>query len=183
MHVTAPARRLATLLAITGSCFCLVTLGAAPPSIGIAVLPSPPRSPLDTVSDGAGEFEVLLSVARLRQEHCTTGLVSIGDRNGVRSSGGERALRRLALTGVTVVKLAPKGQVAADPQELFVDAHRLSAEQAGIVLRQCLERYGAPPAAADPDRPTPKELVAIRSHLRHFQAAFATDDSALVAVK
>lgn len=183
MHAARSVWRFAAVLGIAGSLLSVAPLRAAAPSVGVAVLPSLPHSPVDSVSDGAGEFEVLLSMARLQRDHRTAGLVSIGDHNGIRSSGGERALRRAVLTGVAVVKVAPLGEVAADPEELFVDAHRLTADQAGKVLRQCLERFGAPPAVADPDRPTKRELAAIRSHLRRFQAAFAAEGSALVAVK
>lgn len=162
---------------------CAPALRAAPPSFGVAVLHGTAWSPGDSPREGAGEFEVLLRVAQLRREHAAAGLVSVGDHNGTRLCGGEHALRRAALTGLPVVKIARGGEVAADPDALFIDAGRLGEEQAGRVLRRCLELYGAPPVAIDPERPTGKELNAIRAHLRRFQAAFALEQGLLVAAK
>jgi len=167
----------AAALVVAGACL------AAEPSIGVAVLHTAVSAPGDSARDGAGEFEVLLRVAQLRQAHAAAGLVSVGDHNGTLHCGGERALRRAALMGVPVVKLAPGGAMAADPEQLFIDAHHLTEEQAGRILRQCLAHYGAPPPVADPERPTKRELAAIRSHLRRFQEAFAVAGDALMAVK
>jgi len=170
-------RASAVALALASVC------AAAAPSVGVAVLHPAAWSPGDSVRDGAGEFEVLLCVARLQHAHAAAGLVSVGDRNGTRPCGGERALRRAVLTGVPVVKLAPGGEMAADPEQLFIDARHLTEDQAGRLLRQCLERFGAPPVATDPERPTARELAAIRSHLRRFHEAFVVESDALVAVK
>jgi len=167
----------AAVLAFAGVCL------AAEPSVGVAVVHTAASSPGDGARDGAGEFEVLIRVAQLRHAHAAAGLISVGDHNGSLQCGGERALRWAALAGVSVVKLAPGGEVAADPDQLFVDAGHLTEEQAHLVLRQCLERYGPPPAAADPARPTKNELAAIHSHLRRFQTAFAMEGVAIVAAK
>jgi hypothetical protein len=41
------------------------------------------------------------------------------------------------------------------------------------VLKRCLNRHGSPPTAANPDRPTPGELAAIRHYLVPFREALA----------
>ncbi|MCX6953332.1 MAG: hypothetical protein NTV51_14355 [Verrucomicrobia bacterium] len=145
---------------------------AATPA-GVAVLRTAAWSPGDTVREGAGEFEVFVCAASLRRDHPTAGLVGVGDRHGMFLQGAERALRLLALKGVPVAKIARGGDFAADPDEIFLNASGLSEADAASLLKKCLERHGAPPAAANPARPTAVELAAIRAHLRPFRDAFA----------
>ena len=168
-----------------GAAFALLFAGfaRAAPSVGVAVLHSAEWSPGDNVRDGAGEFAVHLRVAQLQREHRAAGLVSVGDHNGLLRSGGERALRRVVLTGVPVVKLARGGSVAPDPETLFLDAGTLDEARATRVLTRCLELYGAPPIAADPEHPTAGELTVIRAHLRRFQEMFARENTPLVAMQ
>lgn len=146
---------------------------AAEPAIGVAVLHAAPWSPGDSAREGAGEFEVLLRIAQLQRSHRVAGLVSVGDRNGLRRCGGEDALAHAAASGIPVAKIAPGGEVAATPDALFLDAGRLDPHEASQVLSQCLQRHGPPPRAADPLRPTRRELAAIREHLRPFREALA----------
>ena len=153
------------------------------PSVGVAVVHGADWSLGDTVRDGAGEFAVHLRVAQLQHAHTAAGLVSVGDHNGILRCGGERALRRVVLTGVPVAKLARGGTVAPDPDALFLDAGALDEARAARVLAHCLELYGAPPAAANPEQPDAGELAAIRAHLRPFQDAFARENPPLVAMR
>jgi hypothetical protein len=141
-------------------------------SIGIAVLHAAGWSPGDAAREGAGEFEVLLRVAQLQRVHRVTGVISVGDRHGMRPCGGEQALSRFALTGIPVVKLARGGEVASTPDDLFLDGGSLNEEAAKAALLRCLERFGAPPSAADPENPTKQELARIRSHLSRFRQVF-----------
>jgi hypothetical protein len=156
-------------------------VAAKPANVGVAILPAAPWSPLDSARDGAGEFEVFLRVAQLRRTCQAAALVSVGDRNGVRRSGGEKALAHAALSGLPVARLAPGGVVAALPLGIFLDGGTLSPEHTQRVLEQCLSRHGAPPAAADPERPTDRELAAIRAHLQPYQAALNLAASSVVA--
>jgi hypothetical protein len=183
-HPRLPTHLLRRVLAgAVAALIAVTTLRAAPPSIGIAVLHNAPWSPNAAAREGAGEFEVLLCVAQLQRDHAVAGLLSIGDHNGLRQCGGETALRRAALSGLPVVKLAPRGEVASTPDALFIDGGTLTEELAGLVLKKCLALFGAPPAAADPERPTARELAAIRAHLRSFQEAFASTSRTLVAAR
>jgi hypothetical protein len=172
--------RLRLLLAAT-LLTALPGLTAKPSTVGVAILQAVPWSPHDSARDGAGEFEVFLRIAQLRQSHQAAALVSVGDRNGVRRSGGEKALAHAALSGLPVARLAPGGAVAAVPLGIFLDGGTLSPEHTQRVLEQCLERHGAPPAAANPERPTARELTAIRAHLQPFQTALNVAAAALVA--
>lgn len=169
------------LLLATALVTALPGRAAKPATVGVAILQAAPWSPLDSARDGAGEFEVLLRIAQLRRSCAAAALVSIGDRNGVRRSGGEKALAHAALSGLPVARLAPGGAVAAVPLGIFLDGGSLSPESTQRVLEQCLARHGAPPAAADPEQPTARELAAIRAHLQPFQAALNLAAAAIVA--
>ncbi len=143
-------------------------------SAGVAVLHSAAWSPGDTARDGAGEFAVFLQAAQLQQTHRAAGLVAVCDRHGHLRSGGERALRRLVFSGVAIVKLAHDAAFPADDQLAFLDGGRLTPEVASEILARCLERFGGPPIAADPEKPTYAELAALRVHLRPFQTALSS---------
>lgn len=166
------------------ACASLLSTAAleAEHSVGVAVLHTVPWSPNDSTRDGAGEFAVLVRVAQLRRAHTAAGLVSVGDHNGTLQCGGERALRRAALSGVPVVKIARGGEVAATPDGLFLDAGRLPEAQAVVVLERCLALYGTPAPALNPDQPTQRELAAIRAHLRNFQNLLAISAAQPIAV-
>lgn len=140
---------------------------------GVDIVHGAPWNAGDSVRDGAGEFAVFLQAARLQHAHRAAGLVAVGDRSGFVRSGGERALRHLVLTGLAVVKLAPGGEVAPADRAPFLDGLNLDSAVAAATLARSLAEHGAPPAAADPERPTAAELAAIRAHLQPFQAALA----------
>ena len=150
---------------------------------GVAVLRDAPWSPGDTVREGAGEFEVLICAAKLQRDHRVAGIVGVGNRHGMFVSSAERALRHLALRGFPIAKLAQGGDVAADPDQLFLDAAGLSENEAAAILARCLERHGTPPKAANPEMPTSRELAAIRKHLQPFREAFAVAASPRLALK
>lgn len=156
---------------------------SAAPNVGVGVVRSAEWSPGDAAREGAGEFLVLLNAAKLQRNHAAAGLVAVGDRNGMLRSGGERALRRLALTGVVVVRLAPGGTVAETPDNLFLDARDLDEAAAQTLLARGLELYGAPPVVADPERPAPAELAAIHAHLKKIQLLFAVEAGPQVALR
>ena len=162
---------------------CLTAGPLAATPAGVAVLRAAAWSPGDTVREGAGEFEVLMCAAQLQHEHPTAGIVGVGDRHGLFLDGSERALRLLALRGMPIAKLALGGDLAADPEGLFINATGLSEATASALLARCLERLGAPPAVADPEHPTAGELAAIREHLKPFREAFALAATPMLAVR
>lgn len=150
-----------------------------PRTAGVAITRDAEWAPGELAREGAGEFSVYLQVAQLQKTHGAAGIVAIGDRNGHLACGGEQALRRVVLTGVAVVKLAAAGQRATVDHTLFLDGGLLSSEAASDILCRCLQRHGAPPTAANPEAPTTRELAAIRSHLKPFQAALSQAAGAL----
>ena len=79
--------------------------GATPAAVG--VIRDAPWSPGDVSRDGAGEFFVLMQIARLQNGGRRAGLLGVGATHGVFATGTERALRFAVLNGVPVVKLAP----------------------------------------------------------------------------
>ncbi len=167
------------LLAVT----LAVSVRAEGSDVGVAVVHSVAWAPGQPAREGAGEFLVLLQAAKLQRAYRAAGLLAVGDHNGVLRGGGERALRRLAVTGVVVVRLAPKGEVASMPDNVFVDAGPLTEAQAERVLARGLELYGAAPKVSAPEQPTERELETIRAHLRKFQELFAIESGARVALR
>jgi L-asparaginase len=172
--------RLGGALAVVGA-LAGPAVAAAPANI--AVLHSAVEAPGDATREGAGEFEVMVSVARLANDHGAVGIVGVGNRHGLFPKGGEHALRFFALRGVPVAKLTRGGDLASDPDGLFLGGSGLNEAQASSVLARCLDRYGPPPAAADPDHPTSREMSAIRAHLAPFQQALALAGAQRVAVQ
>ena len=153
-------------------------LGAAP---AVGVIRNAAWSPGDTSREGAGEFSVLLQMAQLQQSGNRAGLLGVGAPHGVFAPGTERALRFAVLSGLPVVKLAPDGDVASCPDELFVNAGTLSENEAHRVLAEALEVHGAAPRASNPSHPTDKELVAIRAHVKRLQQHFSQPRPMIVA--
>lgn len=126
---------------------------------------------------------MFVRVAREQREHHAVGVVGVGNRHGLFPEGGEHALRFFALRGVPVAKLATGGDLAADPDGLFLNGGTLTEAEASAVLSHCLERFGAPPVAANPDRPTAGELAAIRTSLLPFRQAFVLAEAQRVALR
>lgn len=164
-------RRIQALWLALACTIGVLPAAAQPGTAGVAVLTSAPWSPGDGAREGAGEFLVFLQAAQLQRVHVAAGLVALTDRHGMLRCGGERALRRVALSGVAVVKLLPAAVAEDEAGDHFLHAQGLAAEQAAAVLRECLERHGAPPAVRNPDAAQAAELAALRTHLAPFQIA------------
>lgn len=156
-------------------------LDAAAPSI--ARLEGVAWSPHDPARDGAGEFEVLISTARLLKDNALAGFVTVGNSNGSLLPNTENALRRAVHMGVPVVRLARDGRVEANQADLFVAAGGLKPADAERILANCLLRFGALPPAANPARPTSAETAAIRAHLARYQEVFDLQSAALFSAQ
>ena len=167
-----PSRRLtaaATLL--------LLALATAATSVradqpGTTILYDAPWSPGDVSRDGASEFAVLLNVAQLRQHYRRAGIVAVGNADGLLQPATQDALTRAALMGVAVVRIVGATKPRAVPDNLFIEAAAQPALVVEKLLADCLVRFGAPPAAANPARPTPAEKAALRRVLSRYQLAF-----------
>lgn len=146
----------------------------------VAIITPPAWSPNDPVRDGAVEFEVLFTTARLLQDHPLAGLVAVGNRHGVLPPATESSLRRSVHLGLPVVRLADGGTIAAPPDDLLIRGGNLRPEEARALLLACLARHGTLSPAADPERPTARERAAWRRQLAAYQREF---DAHLAAVR
>ena len=124
---------------------------------------------------------MLMQMAQLQQTSRRAGLLGVGATRGVFAPGTERALRFAVLSGVPVVKLAADSDVAECPEQLFVNAGKLSETDAQRILAAALASNGVPPRAANPSQPTQRELSAIQVHVRRLQQAFILAQSNIVA--
>ncbi len=87
----------------------------------------------------------------------------------------EAVLRRALYSGVPYVKVGrgnPEGYVTRDTAPFGIAGGDLASPKARLLLIACLLRFGAPPPAVDPTRPTPDEVAAVSGHLARFQEAF-----------
>ena len=167
----------ATLLFISPTAL----LAAAEPAVG--EFHDVAWAPGDSSKNGAAELAIFMSVARLRQDHALAGLVCIGNRDGAFHTATEDTLVRVALMGVPVVKLAQSDAMPVNPTDVFVEAGTLAPALAKRLLSECLARFGAPPAAADPDHPTARELTATRRKLALYQSVFDAANVTQVAMR
>ncbi len=153
------------------------------PDPAVAVIATPPWSPHDPVRDGAIEFEVLFTAARLLRENALAGLVAVGNRHGVFTPAAEAGLHRAMHLGLPVVRLAAAGQVAAPADDLLISGGSLSPEEAQRVLQLCLARHGTLTPAANPERPTAAERAAWRRQLAKYQRDFDAHIAATEAAR
>jgi len=156
-------------------------LHAAEPKV--AVLYGAKWSPGDAARDGAAEFEVLMCAANVRQGNAPGGIVGVGPRHGAFCPSAEMVLERVAHMGVAVVRLAAAEPMPAHDGDAFVEAGTLSPAEAKRVLTECLARYGAPPAAADPAHPTKQEQAAIEAKIALYQFQFDAQSAVRVAAR
>jgi hypothetical protein len=161
---------------------CLETeLAASEPAV--AVLYGSAWSPGDAARDGAAEFEVLLCAARVRQTAPLAGIVGVGARRGSFPPAAEMALERVAHMGVPIVRVAQLGNLAANENDVFIEAGSLAPTEAKRLLSECLRRCGPLPAAADPTRPTKKERAAIQAKLAEYQQQFDARNASHLAMR
>jgi L-asparaginase len=140
-------------------------------------------SPGDTTREGAAELEVLLCAAQLRHANPLAGIVGVSPGRGAFSPAAEIALTRVAHMGLPVVRVAQRNPLPAHEGDVFIEAGSLSPTEAQRLLVECLSRYGAPPAAADPARPSRKETAAIQAKLALYQVRFNAHNLTQVAMR
>jgi hypothetical protein len=172
--------RLSPCCVVLGFSFALAAVAVAG-DVQVAIVRAAEWDPGDAAREGAGEFLILLRAAQLQRTAGAAALVALADQPGALRAGSERALRRVALTGVVMAKIARNGDVPWTPDQLYVDGGDASAERAQRILMRGLELFGAAPKALDPDHPTPPEITAVHEHLRKFQALFARETHLQVA--
>jgi hypothetical protein len=145
---------------------------------GIAVLATDAWSPGDPTRDGARNFKVLLTVAKLIQSHPLVGVIGIANRNGLLPPEAKQALTRSVLMGVPVVTVASQNPIRHDHDQLFIEAGGMSEVEARTLLSQCMLRFGNLQPSADPSHPSEAELSTLRRQVRQYQDSFNAANSA-----
>lgn len=164
------------ILALTG-----IALSASP---SVGVIEDAPWSPGDASRDGAAEMDVLLQLARLRQQQPIVGLVGLGDRHGFFQEGTRRGFEYAARQGVPVVRLARDATIGPILEnDLFIAGGNLPPATAAILLSECLGRYGSLPKMLTSARPTDAELRAFHEKLKLYRAEFAARQPATLALR
>jgi hypothetical protein len=89
------------------------------------------------------------------------------------SATRKRVLKSAVYRGMPVV-LVGRGnnEGFTGPQGAFIGGRNLTATKARLLLMACLMRFGSPPPAADPDRPTESEARAADAVLAEYQTVF-----------
>lgn len=116
-------------------------------------------------------------VIRIQTESPLAGIVAEGVQGGHFDAAEVAALERAALQGIPVVKVfrgTTGGFVFPWPGNLQIEGSNLNATKARVLLMACLLRFGSPPPATDPAKPTAAELSAIQTCLAQYQTVFDT---------
>jgi hypothetical protein len=134
--------------------------------------------PEDHSGDPAAEVDILARIEKNLSESPLAGFVAEGAAPfGSMSNSVDAALRRATLSGMAVVKVGrgnAEGPVDPTRVPLCIAGSNLTATKARLLLMACLMKFGSLPPAADPERPTPAELEAVKSKLAEYQAVFDT---------
>jgi hypothetical protein len=89
------------------------------------------------------------------------------------STPRHRLMLRAVHSGMPVVRVGRGNNDGfVPPRDRLLGGRNLTATKARLLLLACLMRFGALPAAADPDHPTQAEISAIRDKLAAYQAVF-----------
>ena len=159
-----------------------VTVKSAEGQLVAAAIPKVIFVKSDHWYDDSGQLEpasdrgIEASLDMLQEEHPLAGIVAEGLAPYAALSGSqERALLRAAYRGLPLVKTAngdAHGLVRLNPTNLFIEGNNLTATKARFLLTAAIMKLGALPHAADPERPTPQELDAIRKRIAAYQELF-----------
>jgi L-asparaginase len=135
---------------------------------------TPPRRSGGSTADYP---EIEATVAANRARSGTSGFVVEGAAPyGRAAPAAERSLRRAAMQGMPVVMVGrgnAEGFVPPGVPDFAIAGSNLTATKARLLLMACLLRFGAPPRAQVPDRPTDAEVKAIQGSLEQYRTAFA----------
>ena len=121
--------------------------------------------------------DLLALVSRNLERYPLAGFVLEGHSPyGTIASGSRtRILKSAVYCGMPVVIVGRgNNEGFTGPHGIFVGGRNLTATKARLLLMACLMRFGAPPPAADPDRPTDAEAKATRALLDEYQRVFDT---------
>jgi hypothetical protein len=132
----------------------------------------------DYDDDPSREVDLLSQIDRNLVTHPLAGFVveGLSPYGRLTSAVRTRVMRRAAFTGMPVV-LVGRGNAEGfvpPPAPPFIGGRNLTSTKARLLLIACLMKLGSLPVVADPDRPTPRELDAVRTKLAEYQQVFDT---------
>jgi L-asparaginase len=132
----------------------------------------------DGLPDPSKEKGMLATIEMLLTDYPLAGIVGEGlSPYATLSNSQEKVLQRAAASGLPVVKVSrgdAHGLVKVNDNNLFIEGTNHIATKARLLLTAALMKYGSLPPAADPDKPTPAELAAIKEKLKLYQEIFNT---------
>lgn len=128
--------------------------------------------------DPSGEVEIAARIAKNLQDFPLAGIVLPGWVPYASANEQQMAaLRKAALRGIPVARVGRgnhEGITRVNPTDLFIEGNNLTASKARLLLMASLMKLGSLPVPANPDRPTPRELQAIRNKIAEYQEIFST---------
>lgn len=132
----------------------------------------------DGLPDPSKEKGMLATIDMLLADYPLAGIVGEGlSPYATLSNSQEKVLQRAAASGLPVVKVSrgdAHGLVTVNDNNLFIEGTNHIATKARLLLTAALMKYGSLPPAADPEKPTPAELTAIKEKLKLYQEIFNT---------
>jgi hypothetical protein len=130
----------------------------------------------ETGRDLADAVDVLSAIEQALQDAPLAGFVGEGMAPyGMLSESVDAALRRAVFSGLPVVKVGRgNNEGFAFHTPPFLAGSNLTASKARLLLMACLMKFGALPAALDPDHPTQPEFAATTAKVKEYQAIFDT---------
>jgi L-asparaginase/Glu-tRNA(Gln) amidotransferase subunit D len=91
------------------------------------------------------------------------------------SPARDRTLKSAVYRGMPVVVVGRgNNEGFTGPRGVFIGGRNLTATKARLLLMACLMRFGSPPPAADPQRPTEAETTALKQAIAEYQGVFDT---------
>ncbi|ATC66124.1 hypothetical protein CMV30_12800 [Nibricoccus aquaticus] len=126
----------------------------------------------------AGEKGFTATFDMLLEKYPLAGVVAEGlSPYASLSRSQDMALEKAVLCGLPVVRVArgdAHALVNTNPNNLFIEGSNAIATKARLLLTAALMKYGPLPHAADPEKPTPAEITAIKEKVKLYQALFDT---------
>jgi hypothetical protein len=134
--------------------------------------------PEDTSGDAGQEVDLLARIEKNLRDAPLAGFVAEGSAPfGAMSNSVDAALKRAVFSGMPVVKVGrgnAGGFVDPSRDPLAIAGSNLTATKARLLLMACLMKLGCLPLAADPAKPSQKEIEATKKMLARYQEIFDT---------
>ena len=141
--------------------------GNAIPKVAIVKDANYGADPDDPEDNADLEFLLKRNKGIVVEGHSPYGTIASAERT--------RVLRRGAYSGVPVVIVGRgNNEGFSGPKGVFIGGQNLTSTKARLLLMACLMRFGATPAAANPDRPTDEETKRLKNSLAEYQRVFDT---------